>query len=429
MTNVINIMIAEDEPHIALALGAIIKKGIAGSVVTVTHDGAEALEKLLSADYHLIISDWNMPKMTGVELLSHIRGHEKLKNTPFIMLTARGDKDSVLEALKSGVTQYIAKPFDNKAVIDKAIALLKSNATVCPLFKKAGNAENQAIKEPPKEENIITVLAKKLKSGDIDFPVIPEVGMRAAELAKSDDVSLEKLSALILQDPALTAKLISIANLTFYSKGRGGDSIEDAIARIGLRDVSLLIVSITNKSMYMKASGIFAERLAALWTHSFATATCARIIGNNLKTDKPDRLFFMGLLHDIGKVMLLTVLSELAKKRTVTAQNLDETLNQLHVRFGKAVVDQWNMSDDFVHVVERHHDIAEMAKYAQETQIIAFANILVRKLGYSLIADDGADLAGLADSELAKLLSLDENKIAAILEATDKYVSSMKAGV
>jgi len=415
MANEVNILIAEDEPHIALALAAIMKKGISGSGVKVVNDGEEALNELLSSSFNLIISDWNMPKMTGVELLEKVRVTENLKGIPFIMLTARGDKGSVVEALKGGVTAYIAKPFENSAVIEKAVSLL-AESTYTPV----------SLEEKEKGEDVITVLAKRLARGDIEFPVMPDIGMRAAELSKNNETSIVELSELISQDAALSSKLISIANSAHYNAGKGFDSIEDAISRIGLRDVCNLIVVISNKSMFEKSTGVFAEKLDLLWVHSFATASCAKFIALNIEANNPDRIFSIGLLHDIGKLVLFTILFELSKKRKVDKKSLYDTVSQLHVQFGKAIVEKWNMPQDFIDGVTGHHDDGNMAKHSQATQIISFANLMVRKLGYSLVEDDGSPLV---DTELAKLLNIDEQDIKKILEQTEEYVVSLKSSV
>ena len=74
-------------------------------------DGQLALEELKKNKVDLIISDWNMPNMSGLELLKAVRGDESLKQIPFVMVTAEGQKDSVMEAAKAGVSNYIVKPF------------------------------------------------------------------------------------------------------------------------------------------------------------------------------------------------------------------------------------------------------------------------------------------------------------------------------
>jgi len=74
-------------------------------------DGSMALDELKREDIGLIVSDWNMPNMTGLDLLKAVRGDANLKGIPFIMVTAEGQKENVVEAVKCGVSNYIVKPF------------------------------------------------------------------------------------------------------------------------------------------------------------------------------------------------------------------------------------------------------------------------------------------------------------------------------
>lgn len=74
-------------------------------------NGAETLEKLQKENFDLLILDWNMPEMDGLQVLKAIRSNEKLKNLPVLMVTGESDKDMVIEAIRSGVTDYIVKPF------------------------------------------------------------------------------------------------------------------------------------------------------------------------------------------------------------------------------------------------------------------------------------------------------------------------------
>lgn len=82
-------------------------------------NGSSALDELKKEKVGLIVSDWNMPKMTGLDLLKAVRGDEKLKSIPFIMVTAEGQKENVLEAVKAGVSNYIVKPFTPETFNEK----------------------------------------------------------------------------------------------------------------------------------------------------------------------------------------------------------------------------------------------------------------------------------------------------------------------
>lgn len=120
----LRVLIAEDEPLAAkLARGALRLMGI--TQVVVAEDGLEAMKQLseYNGDFQLIISDWNMPNMTGIEFLRTVR--KIYPNMPFIMLTSHANKEFVLAAAKHGVNGYIAKPFSLDQVRQKVEAVFK----------------------------------------------------------------------------------------------------------------------------------------------------------------------------------------------------------------------------------------------------------------------------------------------------------------
>jgi two-component system, chemotaxis family, chemotaxis protein CheY len=87
-------------------------------------DGAAALEKMKAQRYGLVISDWNMEPMTGYELLQRVRADEKLKATPFIMITAESKTENVIAAKKAGVNNYIVKPFNAQTLKAKIASVI-----------------------------------------------------------------------------------------------------------------------------------------------------------------------------------------------------------------------------------------------------------------------------------------------------------------
>lgn len=82
-------------------------------------DGKSALKMLQSDKFDLVMCDWNMPEMPGIELLNRIRADEQLKEILFVMVTAEAEKENILNAVKAGVNSYIVKPFTAEIVEQK----------------------------------------------------------------------------------------------------------------------------------------------------------------------------------------------------------------------------------------------------------------------------------------------------------------------
>jgi two-component system chemotaxis response regulator CheY len=96
-----------------------ILKQIGFSNIIEADDGTTALEELKKTSVDLIISDWNMPKMTGLDLLKQVRSMDDLKAVPFLMVTAEAQKQNVIDAVQAGVTNYVVKPFTAEAISEK----------------------------------------------------------------------------------------------------------------------------------------------------------------------------------------------------------------------------------------------------------------------------------------------------------------------
>lgn len=87
-------------------------------------DGSEALSKLRGKDYGLVISDWNMEPMTGIQLLREVRADKRMQDLPFIMITAESKTENVIAAKQAGVSNYIVKPFNAATLKQKLTSVL-----------------------------------------------------------------------------------------------------------------------------------------------------------------------------------------------------------------------------------------------------------------------------------------------------------------
>lgn len=96
--------------------------------ITEAEDGKLALDKLNNGTFKLIISDWNMPNMMGIDLLKAVRASDRLKGIPFLMVTAEAQKENILEAAKSGVSNYIVKPFTADSLQQKLEAIFSKKS-------------------------------------------------------------------------------------------------------------------------------------------------------------------------------------------------------------------------------------------------------------------------------------------------------------
>ena len=113
-----NVLIVDDYKTMLRIIRNLLKQ-IDFNNVEEASDGSEALVKLRAGNFGLVISDWNMVPMTGLQLLQEVRADARLKGTPFIMITAESKTENVVAAKQAGVSNYIVKPFNAETLKGK----------------------------------------------------------------------------------------------------------------------------------------------------------------------------------------------------------------------------------------------------------------------------------------------------------------------
>ncbi|MGQ9819150.1 MAG: response regulator [Candidatus Kapaibacteriales bacterium] len=119
-------LVVDDSPTMRrIVINALKSFGI--DDIVEAEDGQDALSKLQTNNIDFVITDWNMPNMTGLDLTKTLRSSDKWKNLPILMVTTRGLKEDIIAALQAKVNNYIVKPFTPQVLKEKIMAILKTN--------------------------------------------------------------------------------------------------------------------------------------------------------------------------------------------------------------------------------------------------------------------------------------------------------------
>lgn len=118
------IMVVDDMSTMRRIVKNILKQ-LGFSNIDEAENGQEALTKLKADTFGFVVSDWNMPVMTGIDMLRAIRADEGLKHIPVLMVTAEAQKENIVEAVQAGVSNYIVKPFTAESLQDKMAKIFK----------------------------------------------------------------------------------------------------------------------------------------------------------------------------------------------------------------------------------------------------------------------------------------------------------------
>ncbi|MCE5359552.1 chemotaxis response regulator CheY [Candidatus Igneacidithiobacillus taiwanensis] len=120
----INILIVDDFSTMRRIVRNLLRE-IGFTTFDEAEDGVQALQKLQSQNFDLVVSDWNMPNMQGIDLLRAIRADARLRQIPVLMVTAEAKRENILEAAQAGVNGYIVKPFTADTLREKLDAIFK----------------------------------------------------------------------------------------------------------------------------------------------------------------------------------------------------------------------------------------------------------------------------------------------------------------
>ncbi|MBU0992377.1 MAG: response regulator [Proteobacteria bacterium] len=208
-----SVLIVDDMENMCKSIRAMLKVLNFGKRFRVAHNGREALKILKEGDIDLAIIDWNMPIMTGVELLVNIREDKNLRDTPVVMITAEANREIVAEAGESDIDAYILKPLTVKSIGDKIVNVIDRTNNPSPMmlylkksrvFEETGDLDaaieeaKLALKADPNSSRPVRVLGQLYyKKQDID--IAEKCFLKAIKMNKLDVFAYHHLGEISLK--------------------------------------------------------------------------------------------------------------------------------------------------------------------------------------------------------------------------------------
>lgn len=144
MTNKLHVLIVDDASFTRDLVKKGVRAGYPGFVIHEAANGRQAQTKLSNGGYDLVLCDWEMPELSGLEVLEWMRNEDNLANIPFVMITSRGDREHVVKAVEKGATNYVVKPFTNEKLLDAVTRALTRNLGLSAKdLKRLGSLDSQ----------------------------------------------------------------------------------------------------------------------------------------------------------------------------------------------------------------------------------------------------------------------------------------------
>lgn len=278
------------------------------------------------------------------------------------------------------------------------------------------------------------VLNAALKASE-QLPVLPAVAHRIMEMVRDPDVVIGDITELIRTDAVIAMRILRLANSPLYAGLSEIKDLHAACVRLGMKTVAGVVHAIANGRLYVTRDPNFQEMMQSLWRHALATAYCASELSAMLAQPQKDVFFVAGLVHDVGKVVLLDLVSNVLPRDEESAvktlrqskELLLEVMEIYHPLIGLHVVQHWNLPSDFGIATFCHEqpDYAPNESWLMLSHIIAFSSAVATVSGFgikkeneaiSLLSHPSTKFLGLSDIKIASLRVNLEDRVKTLLD-------------
>ena len=145
MTKKLHVLVVDDASFTRDLVKKGVRAGYPGFVIHEAVNGRQAQSKLTNGGYDLVLCDWEMPEVSGLEVLEWMREEADLTKTPFVMITSRGDREHVVKAVEKGATNYVVKPFTNEKLLEAVTKAITRNLGMSANeLKRIGSLDKQS---------------------------------------------------------------------------------------------------------------------------------------------------------------------------------------------------------------------------------------------------------------------------------------------
>ncbi len=373
---------------------------------------------------------------------------------PILVLTPPDDPACAIQAIRAGAFNYVVKfgQFEEvlPVAIDEAISRfgeleqLKSTietlkAKIAALEEVTGTIRSEpaspdqvastpaAVPGTNKRADIVKEIVSRFRQGEINLPSIPQITIKFKELVDKG-ADYRQIAALLKQDLAITSKLIMVSNSVLYKGIETNKTLEQAVSRLGIAVTQQYVNVVGNRALYTISQKKYIPYIEHLWHHSLACAyacqSAAKTVGHTTQFENDP--FILGLLHDIGKLILLQVISELEAKGKfggeVLAEDVLKITEAYHGQFGSALLKRWHFLDTFAATAMYHDNLREADPITKDLLVVHFGNLLVKGLGYAFAESSLPDPKTIESTQLLRITPED---IVAIRQDTTEYMDNV----
>ena len=222
----------------------------------------------------------------------------------------------------------------------------------------------------------------RLQSGTLEIPRLPQVAGRMLQLSQDSDVDFDEVTQVIMTDPALAARMLSIANSASYAGNAQVGGLDAALMRLGLKTVCNIVFTESLQTKVFSARS-YRALVEQSWRLSLGCAIACENLSRATGIER-ESAFLLGLLHDTGKPTLVNAVADYERKNQGLAlgdASVEILLSQLHEETGAHVLGQWGMPAPIVEAAGSHSRYRGAARAKPPEQLVYAALLVCQHLG------------------------------------------------
>lgn len=218
-----------------------------------------------------------------------------------------------------------------------------------------------------------------IKNDQLILPTLPEVAIKVREVADDPNADIDKLTSVIGNDAALSARIIRVANSPLLRASRAIEDLRTALMRLGISYTCNIATGLAMEQMFQATSDLVDMRMREVWSSSSEVAGISHVLCKHYTKLRPDQATLAGLVHKIGVLPILTY-AEDNPSLLNDSLTLDNVINQLHAPLGDLILKAWGFPEELLHIPSQHMDFTRQIAKADYADIVTVA-MLQSQLG------------------------------------------------
>jgi HD-like signal output (HDOD) protein len=217
-------------------------------------------------------------------------------------------------------------------------------------------------------QEIITAIEKD----QLVLPTLPEVALKVREVADDPDADIDKLTSVIGNDAALSARIIRVANSPLLRASRAIEDLRTALMRLGIQYTCNIATGLAMEQMFQATSDLVDMRMREVWSRSSEVAGICHVLCKHYTKLRPGQATLAGLVHKIGVLPILTY-AEDHPALLKDSFTLDAVIDELHAPLGDLILKTWGFPEELAHIPTQHIDFTRSIPKADYADVVTVA--------------------------------------------------------